>query len=83
MALEPNSAEQDLLRRWVDTWRRAGPELEAVRRSEYEAVPIHEAIRQLFDGMDSILVAPGPASSGLVEQQMWFSKIRAKLPPGK
>ena len=71
--------DPDLLRRWVDTWKKAGPELEAIRRSEYEAVPIHEAIHQLFDGMDSYLTSSPRLSSGLVEQQMWFTKIRENL----
>lgn len=45
-----------------------------------------EAIRQLFDGMESFLVAPAQADSedperhGLVEQQMWFSRIRTATP---
>ena len=70
---------QDPLHRWVNAWQNAGPELEALRRKESAEVPVHEAIRQLFDGMDSILTAPARESSGLVEQQMWFSKIRTGL----
>jgi len=64
--------------RWVDTWRRAGTELEAIRRQDADAASAHEAVRQIFEGMDSLLVAPAPATSGLVEQQMWFSRIRAR-----
>jgi hypothetical protein len=37
---------------------------------------IPEAIRQIFTGMDHLLKAPGPAWSGLIEQQAWFSRIR-------
>jgi hypothetical protein len=72
----PND-ERDLIRRWVDTWRAAGPELESIRRREAESVDIQEAVRQLFQGMESVLTAPAPATSGLIEQQRWFSRIRA------
>lgn len=87
MALESNTAEsttddRNPVQRWVDAWMSAGPELEAIKRSEAAEVPVHEAIRQLFDGMESVLVASAPVSSdamehhGLVQQQMWFSRIR-------
>ena len=72
------STERDMVCRWVDTWRRAGTELEAIRRQDADAASAHEAVRQIFEGMDSLLVAPAPATSGLVEQQMWFSRIRAE-----
>jgi hypothetical protein len=73
----PDSDERrDLIRRWVETWRGAGPELEAVRRHDAGSVTIQETVRQLFEGMESVLAAPAPATSGLVEQQMWFSRIR-------
>ena len=79
MAMESNNGTQDALHRWVETWQNAGPELMAIRHREAANVPVSEAIRQLFDGMDSLIVAPGQASSGLVEQQMWFSRIRTGL----
>jgi len=69
--------DQALVRRWVDTWRSAGPELEAIRRREAAAVPVQEAIRQIFDGMESVFAASAPTTSGFVEQQMWFSRVRA------
>jgi hypothetical protein len=74
-AIESN--DRDLIRRWVDTWRSAAPELDALRLHEAESVPAHQAVRQLFEGMQSVLTSPAPATSGLVEQQMWFSRIRA------
>jgi hypothetical protein len=73
-----SNAERDMIRRWVDTWRSAGSELETIRRRDAEAVSTHEAVRQIFEGMDSFLMGPAPATSGLVEQQMWFSRIRAE-----
>jgi hypothetical protein len=38
---------------------------------------VQEAVRQVFDSMESVLPAPASNTSGLVEQQMWFSGIRA------
>lgn len=68
--------EQRLLRRWADTWRDAQPELEAIRRRESAAIPAQEAIRQVFDGMERAFSGPVRVTSGLTEQQMWFSRIR-------
>jgi hypothetical protein len=80
--LDPSANTQsELLRRWVDTWRQAGPELDEVRRREIEFADTQEAVRQLFGtGDDPIDVPPAPATSGLVEQQAWFTKIRAADP---
>jgi len=70
--------EQELLRRWVETWKRAGAELEALRRREIESADTQQAIRQLF-GSAADFHDPAPrTSSGLVEQQAWFAKLRAK-----
>jgi hypothetical protein len=67
-----------LLRDWVETWARAGPELEAVRRREIAALT-DEDIRQILQNLFSVpLSAPSPprSSSGLVEQQHWFARLR-------
>jgi hypothetical protein len=50
--------DRDLIRGWVETWRTAVPELEAIRLRESSCVPIPDAARQLFEGMESVLVAP-------------------------
>ena len=66
-------------KRWVDTWRLAGADLERIRRKE---------IRELDTGLTIALLC-GPAdytrpprspkpSSGLVEQQRWFLKAAAR-----
>lgn len=70
-----DSSGDSLRRRWVETWRRAGDELEAIRRSEIESVDTQEAIRQIFGSRFPTLPPPSP-SSGLVEQQFWFAKLR-------
>lgn len=67
-----------LLRDWVETWVRAGPELDAVRRREIAGLT-DEDIRQILQNLFSV---PFPAdfpvrsSSGLVEQQRWFARLR-------
>jgi hypothetical protein len=69
------------MRRWVETWRQVGPELDDVRRREIESADTQEAVRQLFGtGDDPIDLPPSPATSGLVEQQAWFAKLRAAEP---
>jgi hypothetical protein len=79
---EPHtSSPSELLRRWVDTWRQAGPALDEVRRLEIESADTQEAILQLFGtGDDPIDIPSPPATSGLVDQQAWFAKIRAADP---
>jgi hypothetical protein len=71
------SEERDLLRRWVDTWRRAGEELDEIRRREIESADTQEAIRQLFGTGELANASPPRTSSGLVEQQAWFARVRS------
>jgi hypothetical protein len=66
----------DLLHRRAEIWRLAEPELRAVRIREASAVSVEEAIRQLFNGMEHLLFVASSPTSGLVEQQIWFSRIR-------
>ena len=63
-------------RRWVETWRRAGPELERIRREELRALDTHRTIALLCGPADYTVPprAPKP-TSGLVEQQRWFQKM--------
>ncbi|HLY16666.1 MAG TPA: hypothetical protein VKR61_05555 [Bryobacteraceae bacterium] len=77
MSLPQADSERELIRRWVDTWRRAGKELDAVRRREIESVDTQEAIRQIFGSGEPMELPAAPATSGLVEQQAWFAKLRA------
>jgi hypothetical protein len=64
-------------RRWVDIWKRAGPELERVKRNELRRLD-HQQTLQLLCGPADYNVplrAPKP-TSGLIEQQRWFMKAR-------
>ena len=60
-------------RRWVRTWKEAGPRLERVRRDELRRLHPQRAIALLCGEADyrSPPRAPRP-TSGLVEQQRWF-----------
>ena len=69
------SPDNSLLRRWVETWRRAGEELERLRRREIESIDTPEAVRQIFGSGGPAVPAPLP-TSGLVEQQAWFARIQ-------
>jgi hypothetical protein len=74
---EPADQDRELVRHWVDTWRRAGVELDQIRRREIESADTHEAVRQLFGTEGSIDSAPPRTTSGLVEQQAWFARFRS------
>jgi hypothetical protein len=71
----PTNPDNSLCRRWVEAWRRAGEELESLRRTEIESIDTREAVRQIF-GSDGPTVPAPPPTSGLVEQQAWFSQIQ-------
>jgi hypothetical protein len=64
-------------RAFVEGWRRAGPELERIRRDELRALndrPYYDWIEDLLQ-LGSLFAAP-ETTSGLVEQQRIFMKAR-------
>ncbi|MFH0909681.1 MAG: hypothetical protein V1929_13055 [bacterium] len=69
-------AEREQLKRWVECWKRAGPELEEIRRRELRAVSTPQAMLNLSDLFESahrhFSLKP---MSGLVEQQSLFRKL--------
>ena len=65
------------LKRWVDNWRILGPELERIKRQELRRLDSVEAVGILGDAFDqAVASAPSQPTSGLVEQQYWFQKLR-------
>ena len=67
--------ERAALRQHVETWERAGRELEEIKRRELRAIDRQKAIQMLFG--DHLFRDPSKEStSGLVEQQAWFAKLR-------
>jgi len=67
--------ELELMRKWVQTWKEAGPWLEEVRRRDIENADTQQAVRELF-GMVPWPHFQPKRTSGLVEQQAWFAKLR-------
>ena len=76
MAKLTTAEDRNRLREWVESWRRAGPALEEVRRRELENLDTQEAIRQIFGSAPAFSDLPHRTTSGLVEQQAWFAKLR-------
>ena len=68
--------DRELMRRWVETWKRDGPELDEIRRREIQSVDTCEAVQQLFGSEAVFEGLPSRTTSGLVEQQAWFAKLR-------
>lgn len=65
------------MRKLVRTWDQAGPELEAIKRRELEAMTDEQAREAAADLLSFPLPAdlPPRLDSGLVEQQYWFSRF--------
>lgn len=61
----------------VGQWQRAGEVMEAVRRKEIQGAETARALRQ-FTGavLAEVRRRPERTTSGLVEQQRWFRKLR-------
>ena len=68
--------ERTQLKTHVESWRRAAIELEEIKRRELREVDTKEAIRQLFSNNTMVQNAPKQTTSGMVEQQAWFAKLR-------
>ena len=68
------------MRKLVRIWDEAGPELEAIRRRELEAMTDEQAREAAADLLTFPLPAdlPPRLDSGLVGQQYWFSKFHSK-----
>ena len=67
----------ELEKKWMAAWRRAGPEMERIRRSEIRRADTQKAIQVLDDAFQSALLHQGgDACSGLVEQQRHFARTR-------
>lgn len=65
--------------KWVRTWQTAGPLLAEIERREL-AQMTDEEWRQAVEDVLSVIPpdAEVPMTSGLVEQQKWFAKLRQK-----
>lgn len=68
-----------LAKRWVETWKLAGEDLERIRRKELRELDAYKAIALLCAPYDYTQPprAPRP-TSGLIEQQRWFLKAAGR-----
>jgi len=67
-------------RAWARTWRETGKALEAIGRSELRALTPEKALRATDDllslGSEITVSAERRRTSGLVEQQRLFARLR-------
>jgi hypothetical protein len=69
--------EREDLRRWVRTWEGAAPELEAIWRREIREADNLQVLAILEEAFNhSLRTMPPRPSSGMVEMQAWFRKLR-------
>jgi hypothetical protein len=68
--------DEEKIRLWVETWQRAGPELDRIKRDELRRMR-HEDVAHIIDALFEIgcQFAVPRTSSGLVEQQRLFGKL--------
>jgi hypothetical protein len=69
--------EQEMMRRSVEAWKEAGPQVEAIRRREIRDADNLQVLAVLEGAFNHALrTMPARESSGLVEMQKWFAKLR-------
>jgi len=82
MALPPASTPEsrEQIRRWAETWKLAGEEMEAIRDRELREFE-HEPNWRALDALLRIACMDRTErqTSGLVEQQRLFGLVRARL----
>lgn len=76
--------DRDVLKKWVETWKTAGIELEKIRLDELRAFD-YEKNSELIDSMLQYACehAKVRLTSGLVEQQRFFKKLWEKIKDNK
>jgi hypothetical protein len=68
--------DREMMRRWVQTWKEAGPELEAIRVREVREADNLKVLAMLEGAFNHALrTLPPRPSSGLVEMQAWLAKL--------
>ena len=69
--------EEQRVRQWIRNWEEAAPVLERLRDEAIRSTDTAKAIEQLSDAFESARRHwKPPATSGLVEQQRWFARLR-------
>ena len=68
--------EQQKLRLWVETWKKAGPELEKIRLREIRDEDTRLSLQLLARAFNhATRTCPPEPTSGLVEMQRYFAKL--------
>ena len=66
-----------MVRRWVQGWKDAGPELEEIRRREIREADNLQVLALLESAFNhAVRSMPPRATSGMVEMQAVFAKLR-------
>ena len=71
--------EESALKAYVERWKRVGPLLEKQREEDVrrsDTISNIAAFGRLWN--EAVRVWPPPPTSGLVEQQRWFQKLRKR-----
>ncbi len=72
-----NMDDRERIRRWVQTWKEAGPKLEAIRRREIRDADNLQVLASLESAFNhAARTMPPRQTSGMVEMQKWFAKLR-------
>ena len=75
--MDMDMQERRRMRQWVRNWQATGPVLERLRAEAIRNADTAAAIEQLSDAFESARRQCPPATtSGLVEQQRWFARLR-------
>ena len=64
------------MRAFVDAWRVASERLEELRRRDLRDINVADRIEALNGAFEATLARPARTSSGLVEQQAVFTRMR-------
>ena len=69
--------EKEMMVKWVQTWKAAGPELEKIRLQEVRDADNLRSLQQLACAFNfATRTQPPDQSPGLVEMQRHFAKLR-------
>ena len=69
-------SDREKIELWVQTWKKAGPELEAIRRREIRDADNLQVLAALEGAFNHALRSNPPRpSSGLVEMQRYLAKL--------
>jgi hypothetical protein len=69
-------SEKSRLKKRMEQWRLVGERMANLRREALRSVDVGQAILDLEDAFEATRSLPLPETSGLVEMQFWFRKLR-------